>query len=117
MLCRNLKVRIYKTIILPIVLYGCETWSLRLREEHRLRAFENRLLRRVLGLKRDMVTGEWRTLHIEKLHNLYSYPNIIRQVKSRRMRWTGYVTHMGEERKVQSVQGFGGTETAWKTET
>jgi hypothetical protein len=92
---RNVKVKIYKTIILPVVLYGCETWSLTLREEHRLRVFENRVLRRIFGPKRDEVTGEWRKLHNEELNNLYSSPDIIRQVKSRRMRWAGYVARMG----------------------
>jgi hypothetical protein len=70
LLSRNVKVKIYKTIILPVVLYGCETWSLTLREEHRLRMFENRVLRRIFGPKRDEVTGEWRKLHNEELHNL-----------------------------------------------
>jgi hypothetical protein len=96
-------VKIHKTVILPVVLYGCETWSLALREEHRLRMFENRVLRRIFGPKRDEVTGEWRKLHNEDLHNLYSSPDIIRQVKSRRMRWTGHVARMGEERKVYKV--------------
>jgi hypothetical protein len=100
LLCRNVKVKIYTTIILPVVLYGCETWSLTLREEHRLRVFENRVLRRMFRPKRDEVTGEWRKLHNEELHNLYSSPDIIRQVKSRRMRWAGHVARMGEERKV-----------------
>jgi hypothetical protein len=78
LLSRNVvKVKIYKPIILPVVLYGCETWSLTLREEHRLRAFENRLLRRIFGLKRDEGTGEWRKLHNEELHILYSSSNII----------------------------------------
>jgi hypothetical protein len=86
LLSRNVNVKIYKTIILPVVLYGCETWSLTLREEHRLRLFENRVLRRTFGPKRDEVTGEWRKLHNEELHNLYSSPDIIRQFKSRRMR-------------------------------
>jgi hypothetical protein len=81
LLSRNLKVEIYKTIILPVVLYGCETWSLTLREEHRLRVFENRVLRRIFGPKRDEVTGEWRKLHNRELHNLYSSPDIIRQIK------------------------------------
>jgi hypothetical protein len=84
---------IYKTIILPVVLYGCETWSLTLREEHRLRVFENRALRRIFGPKRDEVTGDWRKLHNEELHNLYSSPN--RMIKSRRMRWAGHVARMG----------------------
>jgi hypothetical protein len=76
-----LKVKIYKTIILPVVLYGCETWSLTLREEHRLRVFENRVLRRIFGPTRDEVTGQWRKFHNGELHNLYSSPDIIRQIK------------------------------------
>jgi hypothetical protein len=76
-----LKVKIYKTIILPVVLYGCETWFLTLREEHRQRVFENRVLRRIFGPKRDEVTGEWKKLHNRELHNLYSSPDIIRQIK------------------------------------
>jgi hypothetical protein len=80
------KVKIYKTISPPVVLYGCKTWSLALREEHRIRVFENRVLRRIFGLKRGGVTGEWRKLHNEDLHILYSSPNIITQIKSRRMR-------------------------------
>jgi hypothetical protein len=103
LLSRNVKVKIKKTIILPVVLYGCETWSLTLREEHRLRVFENGVLRRIFGPKRDEVMGEWRKLHNEELHNLYSSPDIIRQVKSRRMRWAGHVAHMGEERIVYWV--------------
>jgi hypothetical protein len=90
MLSRNVKVKIYKykyniNIILPVVLYGCETWSLMLKEEHRLRVFENRVLRIIFGPKRDEVTGEWKKLHNEELelHNLYSSPYIIRQIKSR----------------------------------
>jgi hypothetical protein len=100
LLSRNVKVKIYKTIVLSVVLYGCETWSLTLREEHRLRVFENRVLRRIFRPKRDEVTGEWRKLHNEELHILYSSPNIIRQLKSRRMRWAGHVVRMGEERNV-----------------
>jgi hypothetical protein len=103
LLSRNVKVKIYKIIILLFVLYGCETWSLTLREEHSLRVFENRVLRRIFGPKRDEVTGEWRKLHSEELHNLYLSPDIIRQVKSRRMRWAGHVARMGEERKVYKV--------------
>jgi hypothetical protein len=87
----------------PVVLYGCETWSLTLREEHRLRVFENRVLRRIFGPKRVEVTGEWRKLRNEELHNLYSSPDIIRQVKSRQMSWAGHVARMGEERKVYKV--------------
>ena len=86
LLSKKLKVKIYRTIILPVVLYGCENWSLTLRDERRLRVFENRALRRVFGPKRDEVTGEWRKLHNEKLSDLYSLPNIVRVVKSRRMR-------------------------------
>jgi hypothetical protein len=78
LLSRNVKAKIYKTIILPVVLYGCETWSLSLREEHRLRVLENRVIRRMFGPKRDEVTGDWRKLHSEELHILYSSPNIIR---------------------------------------
>jgi hypothetical protein len=80
------KIKIYKTIILPVVLYGCETSSLTLREEHRLRVFENRVLRRIFGPKRDEVTGGWRKLHNEELHGLYSSPSIIRVMKTRRMK-------------------------------
>jgi hypothetical protein len=98
LLSKNRKIKIYRTIILPVVLYGCETWSLTLREEHRLRVFENRLLRSIFGPKRDGVTGEWRRLHNEELNDLYSSPNIIRVIKSRRMRWTGHVLRMGEGR-------------------
>ena len=90
-------------LILPVVLYGCETWSLTLREERRLRVFENRALRRVFGSKRDEVTGEWRKLHNEELSNLYSLPNIMRVVKSRRMRWAGHVARMGQGRGVHRV--------------
>jgi hypothetical protein len=78
LLSRNVKIKIYKTIILPVVLYGCETWSLTLKEEHRLRGFENRILRRIFGPKKDNVTGEWRKLHNDDLHKLYSSPNNIR---------------------------------------
>jgi hypothetical protein len=90
-----IKIRIYKNINLPVVLYGCETWSLTLREEHRLRVFEKRVLRRIFESKRDEVTGGWRKLHNEELHNLYSSPSIIRTIKSRRMRWAGHLTRMG----------------------
>jgi hypothetical protein len=103
LLSRNVKVKTYKTIILPVVLYGCETWSLTLREKHRLRGFENRIVRRIFGPKRDEVTGEWRKLHSEKIHILYSSPIIIRQIKSRRMRWAGHVAPMGKERNMYKV--------------
>jgi len=83
---KYLKIKIYRIIIFPVVLYGCETWSLTLREERRLRVFENRVLRKVFGPKMDEVTGEWRKLHNEELNHLYSLPSIVREVKSRRMR-------------------------------
>jgi hypothetical protein len=91
---------------------------LTLREEHRLRVFENRVLRRIFGPKRDEVRGEWRKMHNEEIHNLYSSPDIIRQVKSRRMRWAGHVARMGEERKVNKVlmvDPEGKIPTTWKT--
>jgi hypothetical protein len=84
LLPKNVKIKIKKTIILPVVLYGCETWSLTLREEHRLRVFENRVLRRIFGPKRDEVTGVWRKLHNEELNGLYSSPSIIRVIKAGR---------------------------------
>jgi hypothetical protein len=90
--------RIYKTIILPLILYGCKNWPLTLREEHRLRVFENKVLRRIFGPKRDEVTGGWRKLHNEELCDLYSSPSIIRIIKSRRMRWAEHVARTGEER-------------------
>ena len=102
-LSKNLKIEIYRTIILPVVLYGCETWSLTLREERRLRVFENKVLRKVFWPKRDEVTGEWRMLHNEELNDLYSLPNIVRVVKSGRMRWSGHVACMGEDRGLHRV--------------
>jgi hypothetical protein len=98
LLSKNLKIRIYKTIILPVVLYGYKTWSLTLREEHRLKVFENRVLRRIFGPKRDEVTGEWRKLLNEKLRDLYSSPSVIRIIKSRRIRWACHEARMGEKR-------------------
>jgi hypothetical protein len=104
LLSRNIKVKIYNTIILPVILYGCETWSLTLREEHRLRVFENGVLRRIFAPKRDEVTGEWRKFQNEELHILYLSPNIIRQIISRRMRWAWHVARIGEE-SVQALVG------------
>jgi len=86
---KNLKINIYKTIILSVVLYGCKTWSLTLMEERRLRVFEKKVLRRIFGPKRDEVTWEWRKLHNEELNDRYSSSNIFRVIKSRRMRWAG----------------------------
>jgi hypothetical protein len=97
LLSKNTKIRVYRTVVLPVVLYGCETWSLTLREETRLRVFENRVLRKIFGPKRGEATGEWRRLHKEELNDLYSSPNIIRVIKSRRMRWAGHVERMGEK--------------------
>jgi hypothetical protein len=100
-----------------VVLYECETWSLTLREEYRLRVFENRVLRGIFGPRRDEVTGGWRKLHNGELHNLYSFPSIIRMIKSRRMKWVGHVARMGEE----CILDIGGKarrkETTRKTKT
>ena len=84
------------------MLYGCETWSLTLREESRLRVFENRILRRIFGSKRDE-NGEWRRLHNEELHSLYRSPNIVRVIKSRRLRWAGHVARMEEGRSAFKI--------------
>jgi hypothetical protein len=98
LLSKNLKIKIYKTIILPNVSYRCETWSLTLREEYRLRVFDNRVLRRTYGSKREEVAGGWRRLHSEELHNLFVSPNVITVIKSRRMRWVGHAAQMEEMR-------------------
>jgi len=103
LLSKNLKIKIYRTIILPVVFYGCETWSLTLREERKLRVFENMVLRRIFGPRRDEVIGELRRLHSEELNDLYSSPNIVRVIKSRRMRCAGHVARMGEERGLYGV--------------
>ena len=111
---------IYRTIILPVVLYGCENWSLTLREEHRLRVFENRALRRIFGPKSDGVTGEWRKLYDEELNDLNCSPNIVRVIKSRIMGWAGDVARVEEGRGVHKVldgKSEGKRETIGETKT
>ena len=98
MLSENLKIKVYRTVILPVVLNGRENWSLALREE-------SRMLRRIFGPKRDEVTGEWRRLHIEEPDNLYSSLNVIWVIKSRRIRWAGHVAHVEEESRMQGFDG------------
>ena len=100
-----LKVKINRIIILPVVLYGCETWSLTLRKERRLRVVDDRVLMRIFECKMDEVTGEWRNLHNEELNDQYSSPNIVRVIKLRRMRWAGHVARMG---RVEAYTGFCG---------
>jgi hypothetical protein len=97
LLSKNVKIRTHKTIILPAILYGCEAWSLTLREEHRLRVSENRVLGRIFEPKRDEVKGGWRKLHNEELHNLYTSPSAIRMIKSKRE--MGRVYSMNGEKK------------------
>jgi len=117
LLSKNVKIKIYRTIILPVASYGCETWSLTLTEERKLRVFENMVLRRIFEPRRDEVTGDWRRLHNVELNDLYTSPNIVRVIKPRRMRWAGHVARMGEERG--SVYGLGeeigGKETTGET--
>ena len=100
---KNLEIKIHRTVILPVVLYGCETWLLTLQEERKLKVFENIVLRRIFGPRRNEVTGEWRRLRNEELNDLYSSPNIVRVINLRRMRWAGHVARMGEERGVYRV--------------
>ncbi|KAJ4449247.1 hypothetical protein ANN_00644 [Periplaneta americana] len=103
LLSKNLKFRIYETVILPFVLYGFETWTLTLREKQRLRVFENKVIRKIFGTKRDEVTGEWRKLYNAELHALFSSPDIIRNIKSGRLRWAEHVARMGESRNSYRV--------------
>ena len=113
---QKFKMKIYRSITLTVILYGCETWSLKLREERKLRVFENVALRRIFGPRRDEVTGEWRRLHKGELNDLYSSSNIVRVIKSRRMRWAGHVARLGEERGVWGLGGeTGGKETTGET--
>ena len=103
MLSKKIKINIYKNIILPGVLYGCETCWLKLTEKLKLRVSENRVLRRILGPQSDEVTGEWRKLNNEQLNDQYSSPNIIWLIKSRRMRWSGHVAHIGAKKGAYKV--------------
>ena len=103
LLSKNLKIKMCRTIILPVVWYGCETWSLIWRKKRRLRVFDNRVLGKIFGPRRDEVTGVCRKLHNEDLNDLYSSPNIVRVIKSRRMRRMGHVAHIGERRGVKKV--------------
>ena len=96
LLSKNLKIKVYRTLTFPVFLYGCETWSLTLREERMLRVFENGMLRRIFGLKRYEVKREWRKLHNEELNDLYCSPNIAQLIESRRMKWAGHVALIGE---------------------
>jgi len=114
LLFKNLKIKIYRTIILPVVLYGCEAWSLTLLEGRNLKVFENMVFRKIFGPRRDEETDEWRSLHKGVLNDLYSSPNNVRVIKSRRMRWAGHVVRMGEER---GVYRFIGGETEGKETT
>jgi hypothetical protein len=102
LLSKNLKPKIYKTIILPVVLNWCETSPVTLREEHRLRVFENRVLRRIFGPKKEVVAGGWRRLHNEELQNFYASPNVILVIKLR-MRWVRHVASMGEMRNAYNI--------------
>ena len=103
MLSRKTKIRIYKTIILPVVLYGCETWALTKTQENRFRVFENKVLRKIFGARKDKVSGEYRKLHNHELEELYKSPSIVRIIKSRRLRWAGHVARMGEERTARRI--------------
>ena len=103
---KNIKIKIYRTIIVSVVVHGCETWSLTFREQRRLRVFENMVLRKIFGPKMNDLTGEWRKPHNEELNDLYCSSNITRVIKSRRMRWAGHVANMGGEKRC--IQGSGG---------
>ena len=100
---KNVNIKIYKIIILPVVLYGCETWSMTLRKERRLRVCGNRVLRKIFGPKKDKVTREWRKLHNEELNYLYCSANNVRMIKLRTIRWVGHVASMCEIRGVYNV--------------
>jgi hypothetical protein len=102
LISKNLKIKIYRITVLSILLYGCETWSLTLGEAHRLRVFENRVLKKIFRPKREE-DGSWKKLHNDDLHNPYSSPNIVRVIKSRRMRWVGHMARRGEGKGVYRV--------------
>jgi hypothetical protein len=117
--CHKIYLSRHRTVMLKMVLFGFETWSPTLRDEHWLRVFENRLLRRISGPKRDQVRGEWRRLHNEEFNDLYSSPNIICVIKSRRMIWAGHVTCMGVKESAYKIL-VGETwrkDTTWKTQS
>ena len=103
LLSKNIKIILHRIIIVPVALYGCETWSLTLREERRLSVCKNRVLRRIFRSKMDEVTGEWRKLHNVELNDLYCSPSVFRVIKSRRMSWAGHVARMGDRRGVYRV--------------
>ena len=103
LLSKKLIVNTYKTIMLPVVLYGCETWSLGLKEEHKLRVFENKVLRKIFGAERDKITGQWRKLHNAELHALYSSLNIIKNLKSRKLKGTGHLAHNEQSRNAYRI--------------
>lgn len=103
LISRKLKLKIYRTVILPVILYGCESWSTTLADEHKLRVFENKVLRKIYGPKRDEMTGEWRRLHNEELHGLYDSPDVVKIMKSKRLRWAGHVARMREKRRLYSI--------------
>ena len=121
LLSKNINIKIYRTVILPFVMYGCETWSLRWREGRRRRVFENRVLRRMFEPKRDEITREWGKLHNEMFRDLYSSPNIVRVIKSR-MRWAKLVARLGESRgayrvlvgKPEGKEPFGRPKNRWE---
>jgi hypothetical protein len=100
---QNYKYEIYRTIILPVVLYGWETWSVAMGEEHRLRVFENRMVTKTFGPKKDELTSEWRRIHNEELYDTCSSPNIFQVIKSGRMRWAGHVARLGDSKGAYRV--------------